>query len=165
MNNITHYYLNWKLKNQDKYFNLVLDKNTKYNISLDEFIAGHENSTKYNITLDLSNFKKAKFISLLSGKELLKANYLVFKNLNSDVCTPKILSIIFKQIYTVYETFKKFKINKLYICDTLINNETKNPTAIIMFKTSDNQYSVCPMSFVYLLFFTKAYKDILVVSE
>lgn len=163
MNELSQYYLNWKLQNQDKYSNL-LDKNIIYNVSLDEFILGHENSTRYKIEINLSKFKLG-FISLLSSKELLKAEYLIFENIKSALYTSNILSIIFKKLYEIYKTFKGAKVTKLYVYDILINNETNAPIAIVIFKVNDGTYTICPTSFVYILFLTKAYKDILVVSE
>ena len=164
MNELSQYYLNWKLQNQDKYSNIFLDKNTIFNISLDEFIIGHEDSTKYKIEIDLSNFKPG-FVSLLTDEELLNAESLIFENVKSDIYISNIIWTLIKQLYKIYLTYKTAKITKLYIHDILINNETNAPIAIVIFKVNDGTYTICPTSFVYLLFLTTIYKDILVVSE
>jgi len=168
MNNLKQQYLDWKLENQDKYSTLT-DFSKSYQISLLEVISEYKDSNKYTIPLNLNKFHP-KFISLLTTEQLLKANYLVFKSIydfNKIISHTPLLELK-EQLYLLYKTFKKHKLNKLYIYDILIDNISKNPIAIIVLKINDNgniYYQFQTISFVYLLFLTSIYKDILTVSE
>ena len=168
MNNLKQQYLDWKLENQDKYSTLT-DLSKSYQISLLEVIFEYKDSNKYTIPLNLNKFHP-KFVSLLTSEQLLKAQYLIFKSIykfNNIISHVPLLELQ-EQLYLLYKTFKKHKLNKLYVYDILIDNISKNPIAIIVLKINDNgniYYQFQTISFVYLLFLTSAYKDILTVSE
>lgn len=165
MNDLHRQYLDWRLLHNN-YVGLDPYK-TDYYVSLDELISGHENSTKFNIKLDILKFKKKVpgFFNILKGDKLLYTYYLIFNQLDTIVTT-HLLSVIFKQLHHVYNTIVKYKLTKFCIYDIVIDKTTNNPTCIYVVKSdNDGNYEFCAISFVYILFLTEAYQDLLEISD
>lgn len=163
MNNIKQQYLNWKLSNQDKYINLT-DLDKPYYISLLEILSEYKDSQKYKIQLNLKKFKLG-YVKILRNEEILTAINLITKNTDYELISHKNLLLLYSQLNNVSQIFKKHKLNKLYICDILIDSVSKNPIAIYVIKVNDNgniYYDFQSISFIYLLFLTSAYKDLLI---